>query len=240
MKVCAFIVKQYKGRIAVKRRKIVFVFWAMVSFVFGMKAEMLYELPDDVKLGNRQSKELRFPGVDPANGRIVVDLRCRIDYPRAAGWCPCWQIEVNGKTITAAATRNESRLLNRPYYLNNKWHGRYPADNRSDKWYALYLPDFKSAERHFSPPAISEATRVVLDISDLVKLDSTNAVILRAGGISGSFYKSQGVTDRTPGVVFGEIKIYTQKELSRIPRKSEKIVRATIKEPVKTRFSFNE
>ncbi|MBR3921662.1 MAG: hypothetical protein IKJ45_00980, partial [Kiritimatiellae bacterium] len=217
-----------------KKEFAMLVFGAMAVAATCADAGTLLEIPGDIKLGNRQCKVLSFPGVDPAKGRVVVDLRCRIDYPRAAGWCPCWQIEVNGKAITAAATRSETRLLNRPYYLNNKWHGRYAADNRSDKWYALYLPDFKSAERHFNPPSISEATRVALDISDLVKTDSTNTVTLRAGGVSGSFYKSQGVTDRTPGVVFGEIRIYTEKELSRIPRATEKVVRAEIKDPVKT------
>ena len=214
------------------------VFGAMLAAVFGVQAGTLLEIPGDVKLGNRQSKVLSFPGVDPAKGRIVVDFQYRIDYPRAAGWCPCWQIEVNGKTITAAATRSETRLLNRPYYLNNKWHGKYPADNRSDKWYALYLPSFKDAARHFTGPGVSEATRVALDISDLVKVDSTNAVTLRAGGLSASFYKAQGVTDRTPGVVFGGIKIYTEKELSKLPRVEEKIVRAKVKEPVRTVFSM--
>ena len=110
--------------------------WAMCSVMAAFAAhggEVLFEHGKEFKIGNRQCKEFRFVSPDPAKGRVVVDLRCRIDYPRAAGWCPCWQIEVNGKAITAAATRSETRLLNRPYYLNNKWHGRYPADNRSDK-----------------------------------------------------------------------------------------------------------
>ena len=215
------------------------VFGAMLAAALCADAGTLLEIPKNVKLGDRQCKALCFPWVDPAKGRVVVDLSCRIDYPRAAGWCPCWQIEVNGKAITAAATRSETRLLNRPYCLNNKWHGRYAADNRSDKWYALYLPDFKSAGRHFNPPLISEATRVALDISDLVKTDSINTVTHRAGGVSGSFYKSQGATDRTPSVVFGEIRIYMEKELSRIPRAPEKIIRATVKNPVKTVFSVD-
>jgi hypothetical protein len=168
-----------------KRELAVLVFGAMLAAALCADAGMLLEIPKDVKLGNRQCKALCFPGVDPAKGRVVVDIRCRIDYPRAAGRSPCWQIEVNGKAITAAATRSETRLLNRPYYLNNKWHGRYAADNRSDKWYALYLPSFKDAERHFNPPSISEATRVALDISDLVKTDSTNTVTLRANGVPG-------------------------------------------------------
>ena len=76
-----------------KKELAVFVFGAMLAVAAGLDAGTLLEIPGDVKLGNRQSKVLSFPGVDPAKGRIVVDFQYRIDYPRAAGWCPCWQID---------------------------------------------------------------------------------------------------------------------------------------------------
>ena len=91
--------------------RVVYILSMLLAVAAGMDLhgdETLFEQVKDFKLGNRQSKVLSFPGVDPAKGRVVVDLRCRIDYPRAAGWCPCWQIEVNGKAITATATRSET------------------------------------------------------------------------------------------------------------------------------------
>ena len=161
------------------------ILFAVAAAAFAAEASVLVEEKREFRLGNRQSKEFAFPGLDFKGGRVVVEFRNRIDYPKAAGWCPCWQIVVNGKVITAAATRSETRLLNKPYVIRNRWHGDYRADNRSDKWYALYLPDFAEAAKHFLPPT-SEATRTVLDISDLVRSDGTNVVALRAGGLSGS------------------------------------------------------
>ena len=81
----------------------------MLAAAVAAEAGVLVDVGGDIRLGNRQSRELRFPGVDVSKGRVVVEMRNRIDYPRAAGWCPCWQIEVNGKAITAAATRRRPR-----------------------------------------------------------------------------------------------------------------------------------
>ena len=51
-----------------KKELAVFVFGAMLAVVAGLDAGTLLEIPGDVKLGNRQSKVLSFPGVDPAKG----------------------------------------------------------------------------------------------------------------------------------------------------------------------------
>ena len=66
-----------------KKELAVLVFGAMLAAALCADAGTLLEIPKDVKLGDRQCKALSFPGVDPAKGRVVVDLSCRIDYPRA-------------------------------------------------------------------------------------------------------------------------------------------------------------
>ena len=214
------------------------VFSAAVSLnVAAAGGSILLDATKELRLGNRQGREFAFPGVDAKGGRVVVEFRNRIDYPTASGWCPCWQIFVNGKMLTAAATRSETRLLNRPYRIRNKCHGNYRADNGSDKWYALYLPDFASAERCFSP-STTEATRTVLDISDLVRTDGTNVVTLRAGGIEPSFYSANNITNHKPHVVFSGFKVRVENVPTRLSRAKEIAVRATFAPPVVTRFAM--
>ena len=209
----------------------------MLAAAVSAEAGVLVDVGGDIRLGNRQSRELGFPGVDPAKGRVVVDFHNRIDYPKAGGWCPCWQIFVNGTPLSAAATRSETRLLNRPYHLNNRWHGKYAADNHSDKWYALYLPDCKEAACHFSPPT-QEATHTVLDISDLVKVGETNTVTLRVGGVPGSIYRVNNYTNHRPQVVFSEVRIYSENTPTRLRTAVRKAARATLAPPPETRFEI--
>ena len=213
-------------------KRLAFMF---VAAAIAADAAVIFKEKGDLRLGNRQSREFAFAGTDATKGRVVVDFHNRIDYPRAAGWCPCWQIFVNGTPLSAAATRSETRLLNRPYHLNNRWHGKYPADNHSDKWYALYLPDCKEAARHFSPPT-QEATHIVLDISDLVLPDATNTVTLRVGGLSGSFYAANNITNHKPQVVFEGFEIRQEDAPTKFARVSIGEVRATVEAPPETRF----
>ena len=197
---------------------------------------MILAEKDDVRLGKRQSREWTFPAVDPAKGRVVLEFRHRIDYPSAAGWCPCWQLELNGRTLTAAATRRESRLLNKPYEMRHKHFGQFTADNHSDKWYSLYLPDFHAADGAFVP-ATDEASRVVLDISDLVRTDAANEVRIRSH-VPKTLYKLNGITDRKPALVVGEFKISVEDVPTRLKRADVKDVRATVKPPPETRFTL--
>ena len=211
--------------------------FAAVVATLAADAAVLFNADGDIKLRNRQSRELRFYGVDPAKGRVVVDFHNRIDYPKAGGWCPCWQIFVNGTPLSAMATRGETRLLNRPYHLKNRWHGNYPADNHSDKWYALYLPDCQEAARHFSPPT-QEATHTVLDISDLVQVGETNTVTLRAGGVPGSIDSVNNYTNHKPQVVFSDVRIYSENTPTRLRTAARKAVRAMLMPPPETRFGI--
>jgi len=209
----------------------------MVAACASAADQILLAEKGELRLANRQSRKWTFPAVNPGNGRVVVEFRNRIDYPTASGWCPCWQIFVNGKMLTAAATRSETRLLNRPYRLKSRLYGSYAADNGSDKWYALYLPDFVSAEQCFSP-STTEATRTVLDISDLVMADGTNIVTLRAGGLEPSFYSANNVTNHKPHVVFNGLKVRVEDVPTRLPRAEASSVRATLAPPVVTRFTM--
>ena len=203
------------------------------------ECQMLLAEEREVRLGNRQSREWTFPAVDSLRGRVVVEFRNRIDFPTASGWCPCWQIFVNGKVLTSAATRSETRLLNRPYSIPSRWHGLYRADNGSDKWYALYLPDFRTAENQFVPPT-SEATRTVLDISDVVRTAGTNVVTLRAGGLPGWLYTANNITNYKPQVVFSGFKVRVEDVPTKLKHIEEKEVRATVAPPIETRFGAKQ
>ncbi len=196
----------------------------------------LLDAPACTNIPNRQSCAWTFPGVDAGNGRVVLEFRHRIDYPRAAGWCPCWQLEVNGRTLTAAATRQESRLLNKPYELRHRHFGRAFADNHSDKWYSLYLPDFHAADGEFVP-ATSEATRIALDISDVVRTTSANEVRIRAH-VPGTLYSVQGAQGRSRALVVGELKVKVEDVPTKLARVVEREVRATIKDVPVARFAI--
>ena len=102
-----------KGRTAAATLAAAFMAAANAHAVGGAA---LLDVKEDVPVETRSFREWTFPAVDLAKGRVVVEFRNRIDYPRAAGWCPCWQIVVNGKILTASATRSETRLLNKPFH----------------------------------------------------------------------------------------------------------------------------
>jgi hypothetical protein len=213
---------------------------ALLLAVSLLKADadvkVLVESNESVKILNRENHEWAFPSVDPSKGRVTVSFRHRIDFPKPAGWCPCWQIEVNGKVLTAMATRSEMRLLNKPYELKHKHHGRFVTDNRSDKWYSLYLPEFDAGDRFFSPPTI-EASRIVLDISDVVSTVSSNSVKMRCHVPRGP-YTMNKITDRKPGIVVGDFKVCQETVSSRLPRIEQKELRASLKEIPQVDFSL--
>ena len=77
--------------------------FVVAAAAIAADAAVIFKEKGDLRLGNRQSREFAFAGTDAAKGRVVVDFNNRIDYPRAAGWCPCWQIFVNGTPLSAAA-----------------------------------------------------------------------------------------------------------------------------------------
>ena len=201
------------------------------------EGQMLLAEMREVRLGNRQSREWTFPAVDSLRGRVVVEFRNRIDYPRAAGWCPCWQIEVNGRILTASATRNETRLINKPFTLCHGWFGDYRADNRSDKWHALYEPDVGVSDKYFKP-ATTEADRFVIDISDVVDANGTNILKFSACGLSKSFYETKKITEHRPAVVFHDISVRQEDVPSMLPRFKERVVRAAVRSPVTTAWAI--
>lgn len=199
---------------------------------------VLLEEPGETFIESRNSREWTFPAADPANGRVVVEFCNRIDYPRAAGWCPCWQIDVNGHLLTASATRSETRLLNRPFAIENRWHGPYRADTRSDKWYALYEPEIGAAGGGFRAYA-AEADRFLIDISDVVRSDGPNTLKFNSSGLSPTFYTANKVTGHRPAVVFSGLCVRQEEGVAtRLPRLVETgEKRAAFAPPPATEFS---
>ncbi|MBR7131088.1 MAG: hypothetical protein IKC82_03745 [Lentisphaeria bacterium] len=167
----------------------------------------------------RDYKEFRFPAA-PAGKQVVVEFRHRTDYPRPAGWCPCWQIEVNGKMLSSMATRTIPRLLNKPLKMYHKHHGWFKVDNGADMWYSLYLPDHHAADNLFKPATV-EATRVVLDISDAVYTDKENVMRLRFGRVPPSYYTKDNITTHRPALVVRDLKVIAKKDASILTPKAE-------------------
>lgn len=200
-------------------------------------AETFLAEKEDVFVRTRDCREWKLPAMDTAKGRVVVEFNARIDYPRVAGWCPCWQILVNGHILMAAATRNETRLLNKPFSWKHKWFGRYDADTRADKWYALYQPDFTVGNAHFEPEW-PEATHYVIDVSDVVRADGENTLRFNASSLSKEFYVSNHVTDREPAVVFHGLSVRQEDTATRLPKLVEKTIRAEMKAPKAAAWAF--
>ena len=185
----------------------------LLGAVFTLKAEtILLDMPEEFFIERRDYKELKLPPV-PRNRQIVIEFRHRTDYPKPAGWCPCWQIEVNGKMLSSMATRTKVRLLNKPLTMYHKHHGNYKVDNGADMWYSLYLPDHHAADDLFKP-ATKEATRVVLDISDAVWHDKENIIRLRFGRVPPSYYTKNNITTHRPALVVKDLKIIAKDEPS--------------------------
>ena len=224
------------------RQGIVTVLFALLCFGAAAasvsEASVLLEEKSPVYVDTRDSRSWKFPAVDPRAGRVVVEFRNRIDYPRTAGWCPCWQIVVNGRILTASASRSETRLLNKPFALRHSWFGEYKADTRSDKWFALYEPLIGASDKCFVP-ATSEADRFVIDISDVVKRDGENVIRFNASGLSKSFYDAHKVSGHRPAVVFHGLSVRQERGVpTRLPPVVEPNVRATVSPPVVTKFNI--
>lgn len=168
--------------------------------------QILWEEPQEIFIELRDCKEWKIAPV-PEDSQIIIEFRHRIDYSDPAGWKPCWQLEINGTMISPMATRTASRLLNRPFYMKHRHHGQYPVSNDSDLWYSLYLPDYHAADGLFDPPS-SEASRIVLDITDVMRNDRENVIRIRFGGVPPSFYKKEGIGKHRPALGICDFRIF--------------------------------
>ena len=219
-------------------KKIVVNIAALFSFsvlLAEAAPRVLVEAKEDVVIDSRAQKEWRFPAVSDAHGRITVEFFHRIDYPRAAGFCRALQIEVNGKAINSSGTRSRSRLLNKPFEMRHKHHGKYVVDNRADKWYSMYLPDFHAADGFFSP-ATAEASRLLLDITDLTFTNQENKITIRCY-VPGSLYVGNKAAGRRRAVVVGGFAVHAEPGVDHLSRKSEKEMRPKLAPLPKVCFS---
>ena len=192
-------------------------------------ATCFVDAPESVYITDRQMHEWRFPAADASKGRILLEFLHRLDYPRAAGWCKCWQVVVNGKTLTPFATRSQLRLVNKPLRMYNKHHGRYSIAV-SDKWYSMYLPDFHAADATFKP-ATPEASRIVLDISDVVSGAKENVIEIRSRVPQG-LYANNKITSHKRAFVVGKLKVRQETGVATLlPKCVDREVRAEFKSP---------
>ena len=53
------------------------------------QARILVEEPDEIFIATRRSHEWAFSMTDADKGRVTVEFRHRIDFPKLGGWCPC-------------------------------------------------------------------------------------------------------------------------------------------------------
>ena len=218
--------------------RIVRGFALLFAFAFSLRLAAtpctLVSEAEDVAIPSRTWKAWQFPAVSEADGRITLEFLHRIDYPRAAGFCKALQIEVNGTAVVSAGTRTKTRLLNKPYEMKHKHHGRYVVDNRADKWYSMYLPDFHAADG-FVVPATPEASRLVLDITDLTYTDKTNTVTVRCF-VPAALYEGGKGKGRRRALVIGGFSIVAEPGAEHLARVDAATTRAKFKPLVKPVF----
>ena len=84
-------------------RGIVTVLFALLCFGAATaalpEASVLLEEKAPVFVDTRDSRSWKFPAVDPRAGRVVVEFRNRIDYPRTAGWCSLLPFPSHGERL---------------------------------------------------------------------------------------------------------------------------------------------
>ena len=197
-----------------------------VSSLFADKRTIL-SVPESVTIMSRTIREWKFPAVAEKDGRITLEFLHRIDYPRAAGFCRALQVEINGESVVSSGTRLQTRLLNKPYEMKHKHHGRYVVDNGSDKWYSMYLPDFHVANNLFSP-ATPEASRLVLDITDKTYTDRENTVTIRCF-VPGALYVGDKAKGCKRAMVIGGLTVRSEPGVSHLPRVAKQVVRPSLK-----------
>ena len=111
----------------------------LLAIWVSAKDQILLQQPQECFIGLHDNQVWQLPPWD-GKGRVVVSFEQRLDFPRLGGWCPCWQISVNDKLLSAMADRNSSRLLNKPISAIHEDHGMFRVC-KGEKWYALYSPD---------------------------------------------------------------------------------------------------
>lgn len=174
-----------------------------LSLLLPANEKVLFSAPEEFFIRLHDNKVWTLPPWD-GKGRIVVQFEQRLDFPRLAGWAPCWQILVNEKLISAMADRNTPRLLNKGLTAIHSDHGMSQVC-KGEKWYALYSPDFEQAITKFLP-ADQEAYRIKLDISDMLSRNTENTLRIRFGAELENYYRNWGIK-RKPALAVRNFKI---------------------------------
>jgi hypothetical protein len=188
-----------------------------------MADNILLNSPKEVHILAKTDKVWRFPQIQ-ANGRVLLEFEHRIDHPQLAGWCPAWQLFINGRIVSGMATRSHTRLLNKKPVLAHKDHKRFRAWT-GDKWYSLYSPDFEKGKSRFKPDN-PEAYRVVLEISDLLNKNSENQISIRFVAHLENFYRRNNIK-RSPALAVRNLRVSQQSvptELGKTLRQEKKLV----------------
>jgi hypothetical protein len=200
-------------------------FCAIIS-AFSSQRTIISET-NQIVIPSRTIREWKFPAVSERDGRITLEFYHRIDYPRASGFCRALQVEVNGEPVIAAGTRKQTRMLNKPYSTRHKHHGTYVADNGSDKWYSMYLPDFHTAD-NFLSPATKEASRLVLDITDKTRTDGENVIAIRCF-VPATLYVGDKAKGHKRAMVIGEFAVRSEEGAAHLPRMKTSTARPALK-----------
>ena len=207
-------------------RLVVVALAAAVASCASASSRTLVGESGTVFIESRTVREWKFPAVSDADGRITLEFLHRIDYPKAVGWCRALQVEVNGEPVVAAGTRRQTRLLNKPYSMSHRHHGEYTADNKSDKWYSMYLPDFHAADGFFKP-ATPEASRLVLDITDKTRTDGENTVTIRCF-VPAALYSGDKAQGRRRAMAIGGLTVRAEPGVAHLPRVVSRSLRPTM------------
>ena len=166
-------------------KKTVFLAAFLAVFLLGAKDRILIRQPQECFIGLHDNQVWQLPPWD-GKGRVVVSFEQRLDFPRLGGWCPCWQILVNDRLLSAMADRNNTRLLNKGLTAVHSDYGISRVCN-GDKWYALYSPDYELAITRFLPANL-EAYKIKVDISDVLSRQERNILRIRFGSELEGYY----------------------------------------------------
>ncbi len=133
-------------------------------------------LADELTIPAGQARDWALPAIRPAAGeRLVLEWSARMESARLGGSMYFLQVELNGRPVAPALDRVRARLLNKPPTAGSvakplPWHAA------ASGWRIVYAPDFEVAKASEYGP---EAYRFVLDVTDLLRDDGPNQVVIR-------------------------------------------------------------
>jgi len=157
----------------------------------------------EVFIPRGETRAFEFGTVPQRDTTVTLEIVARMNFPGLAGSSMFMKINLNGREVGAAKSRNVPRLLNRPLVspvapgLTSRWFD-------GGKWRLLYAPDFESGRRQDF--YVGDPYRYVLDVTDLTNPAAENRLeITNIAAKYGSVFKRGGGE-----LVIGRLVVHTR------------------------------